>query len=99
LPNAFVEVGSEGEFPDNHSIKTLTHLLLFIRFWVPYDDRYSYEVFGYALKSSDSGYMWQIISQHDTKDLIRQLKGIARKDTIIEDFFVDYKYNIGGIDF
>ena len=32
LPNAFLELGSEGAFPDNHSIKTLKNLLLFIRF-------------------------------------------------------------------
>lgn len=95
LPNTFVKLESEGAFPDNHSIKTLKNLLLFIRFWVPYDNTYSYEAFGYTLKNTDSSYVWQIISQHDTKDLIRKLKDIDKKNTIIENFFADYNYNVG----
>ena len=54
-------------------METLKHLLVVLKFWVPYDDKYSYKVFGYVLKEGDPDYIWQSISQEDTQVLISNL--------------------------
>ena len=71
-------------------LERLLYVLLFIRFEVPYDDKFSYEIYGYTLKEKQK--VWQPMANKTTKNLVRNFKGYFKGlPKRLEDFFKDYR--------
>ncbi|MHB0946047.1 MAG: hypothetical protein ACYC3B_02630 [Sedimentisphaerales bacterium] len=92
LHNAMHTLESKKEFPKSHTINTLKYLLIILKFWVPYDDKYSYQISGYMLKKSDPDYIWQRISMEDTRTLMSNpsWKVTGFDDKRVKNFFKDF---------
>jgi len=87
---------SSNRFLDGCNIDNLKYLLLFIKFKVPYDTKYRYEVLGYILtkeyeKEKEPTYIWQEISINDRTNLIQRYLNLSSTwEQPIKLFFVDY---------
>lgn len=79
--------------PDER-IDKLRYNLIFIRYKVPFDDVYRYEVFGYNLKRRSSGekptsYEWQLMASSETTGLIKPFTK-SLKNEKVKNFLADY---------
>ena len=84
------------EAPRDYSIDVLKNLLIYVRFKVPYDEIYQYEVFGFALKRVEENFAWQYISKEHQKNLVnRHIKTFDQVENqhsqALKTFFADYK--------
>lgn len=77
--NAYRKIISEGSLHNNYKIENLLYSLLFIKFWVPYDDKYRYESFGFIMKKD--------ISEKNKKELKWQDIDINSKNNLINNYF------------
>ena len=95
---ALINVENDHHFSDNYPISKLKNLLVFLRFWVPYDTKLRYEYFGYSLKkvnNANSSYVWQEMIQKDTSNKVGLLIKTVFPDgeKRIQSFFVDFDVN------
>jgi hypothetical protein len=98
--NSGIEIKFEGQLYKDYRIENLLYSLLFIKFWVPYDDRYRYESFGFLLKQNvgeknKHKLVWQDIDINDKNNLINNyfLSNAHKTDKRVENFFKDYLFN------
>lgn len=95
---------SKSEFPDNHSLNTLKHALLYLKFKVPYVEGYDFETYGFILKrdlrKSDTDkdyYLWQELDVDFTNKLIekhlisvKDYQGEKEGMRMVKNFLKDY---------
>jgi len=77
--NTFKQITSKESLYKDYTIENIVYGVLFIKFWVPYDDRYRYESFGYKLK--------QDTDEKDKKLLSWQEIDIEAKENFIDNYF------------
>ena len=87
-----------GKYYHDYDLDKLNHLLLFIRFKVPYDDKYSYEEKAYRLekksvrKNGKALYHLEQITKWDLKSLLEKYFILSSKwSDKIKMFFNDYE--------
>jgi hypothetical protein len=96
LSNSFKKITSIGALYKNFAIENLLYGVLFIKFWVPYDDQYRYESFGYKLihnkkKKKKNSLSWQEIDIESKKNFINNyFKNRDDFDKRVKNFFKDY---------
>ena len=100
LPNAFAKITSRKPLTAEYSIENLKYLLLFVRFKVPYDNKFRYEEWAYIkkvkkTKSDLTSYLWQQLNDEDTKKCINEcLRDIEKTKTPeinkVKMFLTDY---------
>lgn len=95
---------SKSEFPDNYSLNTLKHALLYLKFKVPYAEGYDFETYGFILKrdirKSDTDkdyYLWQELDVDFTNKLIenhlrsvKEYQGEKEGMRMVKNFLKDY---------
>jgi len=95
--------------PKGFEFKNLSHGLLFVRFKVPYDEKYRYEKYGFVLKpdpdrKDEKSFKWQMLDSITTNNLTdayfislgKKLdKDTANKHNKISAFFADYAHQKG----
>lgn len=103
LPGKAIESEIATHFDETTTKENLQYFLLFIRFWVPYDDRFSYRTFGYILKelpkqddSQNTRYKWQYLTDEDLRAVCDRVvktyrSGKYENNKKILDFLQDYK--------
>ena len=98
---SYKQLKSRTSIPIGHdSTASLKHALLYVRFKVPYDNKFRYEIFGYILKEdyqvpSKAKTVWQGISQKDLESLIermRKTEGTGSWSDKLKMFFADYEH-------
>lgn len=92
-------VTTNGSIPERLTFSSLEHELLFLRFQVPYDDKYRYEVLAYQLKTkvTEKGneYFWQRINSSDTNYLLSlYISRCEEYPDAIQEFLKDFDRNI-----
>jgi len=99
----WVNYTSRGPFPTGYSLTDLKAFLLFVKFKVPYDDKYRYEPFGFIFKqdsvvskTNSNSYKLSPMESKDTMVYVKKhlgtLKNMSSQSLqYVKDFFVDYK--------
>lgn len=100
LPGTLYKIESRRPLTAKYSIENLKYLLLFVRFKVPYDNKFRYEECAYIKKvekpkSDSTSYLWQRLNDEDTKKCISEyLRDIERTKTPefkkVKTFLADY---------
>lgn len=90
-----MSVETRKEVTDENSLDNLLYVLLFIRFEVPYDDKFSYETHGFTLRELDEGdKQWQKMNPGDTKRLVSDFREYFEGwPKSLKTFLKDYKIN------
>ena len=95
--NAIREIKTETQLYKDYRIESLLYELLFIKFWVPYDEKYRYESFAFLLKQdvvekNEKLLHWQDIDINAKNNLIKNyfLSNAHKSHKKVENFFKDY---------
>jgi hypothetical protein len=86
------------DYPPGLTFDNLKNALLFIRFKVPYDTKYSYSSYGFSLQKAIEGvalpgqsYRWIRMDARDTNNLIKEfMQSAMTLEKISKGYFVDY---------
>ena len=82
--------------PQKYTIDDLLYCLIYIRFKIPYDEKYNYEYFGFIKKdkldsTQNDQYLWQDITVNDTLKLMSEYFNLRKGwSNLITKFFVDF---------
>jgi hypothetical protein len=92
-PSARYNISTESKFPPTNSITTLKTVLIFVRFKVPYDTKYSYETYSFALRDDKS---LSLVGMKDTRKIVEAnkregWKNVSTKQrSVVEEFLIDF---------
>ena len=95
IKDSFKTITTKSKILTGYSIERLMNSILFVKFKVPYDTQFRYEVFAYAFEegienTEKQQYRWDPISNNECKILLSRFLSLPSRSEIVEDFLGDF---------